>query len=284
MTFTFPPLPDSHKDESLPVVDQFLYGLFKKFLNNERNNYGLRRYVWVNERQKQTRDMLHFHCLFEYDSTIDYYETNLRFLNLLRRHGFNIYSNQFCSDTFSDYRNFISEKLDNLDYQYFKKNKKYLYCGEPKVVLDSQGNPVLDSDGRPKKRKESIFIHPVDFEKPINDVVHLGYYLSKYVSKDEEKEKVYCRRWASTRGLFQLKADVFNEFDNKTLLEHYTDCSEEQKEKGGYPRERQLKPVQFEYEVHGVKYTGYYFPPCFRKWQMDKSMQDYFEAKFGFYL
>ncbi|MDR0824690.1 MAG: hypothetical protein LBN74_06310, partial [Prevotella sp.] len=99
ITFTFPPLPESFSDKV--QEDKYLHKLFLKFIDNERKHYGLNKWLWTNERQsgerleeheKGSREVLHYHCIFEYENRINYYMVNLRFLRLLYRNNFNILS------------------------------------------------------------------------------------------------------------------------------------------------------------------------------------------------
>jgi hypothetical protein len=73
VTFTFPELPEAWRDKPESEQDEFLYRLFHKFRKNETVNYGLKKYLWVNERQQ--RGFIHFHCLFLYEKKIDYATT-----------------------------------------------------------------------------------------------------------------------------------------------------------------------------------------------------------------
>jgi hypothetical protein len=140
----------------------------------------------------------------------------------------------------------------------------------------------VNAAGEIEEKQMSVFFQPVDFEKPLNDVTQLSYYLSKYISKDDEKGKVYCRRWASSRGLLKERDNVFNEFDDEELLEIYTDAPLEVKmsAKAG----KVMVPRRFEFRVDEVTYHGYYFVPLFWKWGNDRMMRDYFRTKFGFEL
>jgi hypothetical protein len=111
--------------------------------------------------------------------------------------------------------------------------------------------------------------------------------------------KVYYRRWASSRGLFDEKTEIFNELD-ETELEHlytdlpaavYDEVNEERflslpkENRADFKPLKRSEPLPFELtDSDGNHYQAYYYPPLFRKWAMDATMVDYFRDKFNFQL
>jgi hypothetical protein len=236
VTFTFPSLPDNLCTLDFVSQDIILHRLFLKFLDNERKNYGLDKWLWVNERQsgdrkingESSRGVVHYHCLFRYsfnpiDYTdrsgyiVDYWLANVRWLNLLRRNGFVIFNSAFFDSRFSQRRSIIEKELSELDYRSiydrFKKGDLNIYT---------------------QSGKQSVFLQPLDFDKkPIDNIVALSKYLAAYISKDSKKSeesyiletyfpdsvvhdvesekelnKIYARRWGCSRGLVTRKEYV----------------------------------------------------------------------------
>ncbi len=214
VTFTFPDLPATLKKLSKPQQDKALHKIFLKFLDNERKNYGLLKWVWVNELQTETqRNVLHYHSLFSYEKTPDYYLLNLRFINHLRRNGFDIFAYFFRDRRFTAHRQEVVKLLEKSDYNTFSANRDYT-----RYQLTTEIDPRT---GQPQK--VSIFFQPVDIEKPKADNIgKVSSYLSKYISKAEDGERVCCRRFGCSRGLVPKREEIFKDFSKKDLLQIFS--------------------------------------------------------------
>ncbi|WP_062176077.1 hypothetical protein [Dysgonomonas macrotermitis] len=202
ITFTFPSIPGTF--DSKVQEDKYLHNLFKKFLDNERKNYGLTEWLWTNERQsgerlekheQSAREVLHYHCIFEYKDRINYYLVNLRFLRLLHRNGFNILSS-------------YSQNIKKTDVRYsgLKRTCQAIAKGDyDYLIQDTERMYLRDELGI----KRFVFLSPVDFEKirySSLDIGRVSAYISKYISK--ASDKIYCRRWGSSQGLVLKKEQL----------------------------------------------------------------------------
>ncbi len=296
VTLTFPELPEEKQNLTRQEQDEWLHGIFKHFLDNERKNYKLQKYLWVNERQngeriedtRKCRGVLHYHCLFSYVDYVHYWRVNLRWLNLLRREGFTIYSESFLRPRFERTRAVIDEKLRVSDYDFFAKNRDKFYT----VALNGQ--------------RKSIFLQPVDFSnEPIKDVGKVGAYLAPYLSKEAreqagEDSKIYAKRWACSRGLVTRVEDIQAAFTDllpgeittlPTLIDEETgEVFEGETLKNvnveqlltKYQLDQSKKPVSFAIEVDKKSYLLHLFYAPFELWAQIPEMRDFFKQKFNF--
>lgn len=284
VTFTFPELPqtfDTKVDE-----DKFLHSLFLKFLDNERKNYGLKAWLWVNERQsgerltddkKAARQVLHYHCLFVYEDYINYSIVNLRFLRLLLRNNFSILSlaaNEAKRGT-SEY-----EKVKRAYLELKKGNYSYF-------LEDSERSYVRDRLGI----KRSMFRSPVDFEKikySALDIGKISSYISKYCSKSTDK--VFCRRWGASRGLVikeeQLKAFCIDNFSAEVVDtstgEITLSVDNDKLMRFIIMHDMKYKVLKFTREVNDVDTDFYYVPPNWSKWSAHSEIRYMFKKYFDY--
>lgn len=286
VTFTFPPFPDQFETKSLE--DKYLHNLFKKFLDNERKNYGLQRWLWVNERQsgdrladheKSAREVLHYHCIFEYENRINYYLVNLRFLRLLHRNGFNI---------LSSYSQAV--KKTSLHYPQLKKACLAIAKGDFNYLIANTERMYLrDNLGI----KRFIFLSPVDFEKiryESLDIQAVSRYITKYISKSSDK--IYCRRWGSSQGLI-LTDDQLNGFMNEFAGEELVDPDtgevisylDQQKMLAFFTLGKEdAKVLKFTVNMGNKDEDVYYIPPNWQKWRHHSFLMRKFKQYFGYEL
>lgn len=284
VTFTFPKLPkqfDSKTDE-----DKFLHSLFLKFLDNERKNYGLTAWLWVNERQsgerlkdgeKTAREVLHYHCLFVYKDYLNYSICNLRFLRLLQRNGFSVLSS-FAGQTQKGTPEFdrvatAYRELKKGNYDFFLKNSENMYMRDLLGI------------------KRFIFVSPVDFEKikySTLDIGRVSTYISKYCSKSSDK--IFCRRWGSSRGLI-VKKETLKEF----CLDHFSEeivdestgeiiFSVDNPKLFNFLIMGDMKStmLKFTQEIDGKETEMFYVPPNWGKWAKHSGIRSMFIKYFNY--
>ena len=285
ITFTFPPLPKAFATKV--EEDKYLHNLFKKFLDNERKNYGLVEWLWTNERQsgdrlasheKLAREVLHYHCIFEYKDRINYYLVNLRFLRLLLRHNF---------DILSSYSKAVAKS--SLQYPGLKKTCIALKGGDYKYLIeDTERMYLRDELGI----KRFVFLSPVDFERirySSLDIGRVSAYISKYISKSSDK--VYCRRWGSSQGLV-LKKEQLEEFAkdicgtevvdedtgeimtviDKTRFFNFMICGD-----------KSAELIKFRVPAFDQDNEDFYFiPPAWHKWRKYSILYNKFKEYFGY--
>lgn len=284
ITFTFPPLPEKQPDKR--SEDKFLHKLFKKFLDNERKNYGLKMWLWTNERQsgdrledheRTAREVLHYHCIFDYEDTINYYLVNLRFLRLLHRNNFNILSS-----------NALRVKKSSFQYAELKKACQAIAKGDYKyLVNDTERMYIRDELGI----KRFIFLCPVDFEKiryESMDITKLSCYISKYISKSSDK--VYCRRWGCSHGLV-ITDEQLMQFCKDTFPEDYVNpdtgeiisCVNQSHLMQFLTMGEETTPViKFDVEIGGQTETIYYFSSNWAKWSKHSAIRQKFLKYFNY--
>jgi predicted HD phosphohydrolase len=288
ITFTFPPLPASAAvaADANPKVqeDKFLHKLFKKFLDNERKNYSLKTWLWTNERQsgerlesheKVAREVLHYHCIFDYENPVNYYLVNLRFLRLLHRNEFNILSSHS-----------LAVKKGSADYSRLKLAYQAIVKGDYDYFMqDTERMYFRDELGI----KRFMFLCPVDFEKirySSMDISQLSSYISKYISKSSDK--VYCRRWGSSQGLV-VSEEQLQTFVKDNLSEEVVDTdtgeiqsvvSQEKMLQFFTLGDKDAKILKFEIKINDKPETLYYIPPNWTKWshhsELRKKFMQYF--------
>jgi hypothetical protein len=289
VTFTFPPLPVEKLEEfngDKVREDKYLHTVFKKFLDNERKNYKLRMWLWTNERQsgerlesheKNAREMLHYHCIFDYEDTIDYYLVNLRFLRLLHRNNFNI---------LSSYSQGI--KKASLYYSKLKAACVAVHQGDYNYFLqDTERLYLRDNLGI----KRFMFLSPVDFEKirySSMDISQLSSYISKYISKSSDK--IYCRRWGASHGLViseeQLNKFVRDNFSTEVVDtdtgEVLTSVDQEALMNFFTMGDKNARIIRFEVEINKVNEVLYYIPPNWQKWNKHSALKQKFLEYFDY--
>jgi hypothetical protein len=289
ITFTFPPLPaDKLKDFNNDKVqeDKYLHTLFKKFLDNERKNYSLRLWLWTNERQsgdrlesheKDAREVLHYHCIFDYKDPVNYYLVNLRFLRLLHRNNFNILSSHS-----------LGIKRASLQYPCLKKACLAIAKGDYNYFLQDTEHMYLRDD---LGIRRFMFLSPVDFEKirySSMDISQLSSYISKYISKSSDK--VYCRRWGCSHGLviseIRLQqfvsenfskedvdtdtGEIIHSVDTEALMNFLT------------MGDKDTRIVRFEIELDKTTEILYYIPPNWKKWSKHSALRQKFLHYFNY--
>lgn len=296
ITFTFPPLPANINLENKVDEDKYLHRLFKKFLDNERKNYGLKMWLWTNERQsgdrledheKDAREVLHYHCIFDYENPINYYIVNLRFLRLLHRNDFNILSSHSLrlKKTSLDYPKLKAacRAIATGDYDYFLKENP-----TRKFEIDSERIYLRDNLGI----KRFMFLCPVDFEKirySSLDIGQLSAYISKYIGKSSDK--IYCRRWGCSHGLViseeQLRnfvedsfkredvdadtGEIITSVDSNALFNFFT------------LGDKSARIIKFEVNITGDNpETLYYIPPNFLGWSHHSELRKKFMTYFNY--
>lgn len=284
ITFTFPPLPkafDSKVDE-----DKFLHGLFKKFIDNERKHYGLVKWLWTNERQsgdrlesheKSSREVLHYHCIFEYEDRINYYLVNLRFLRLLHRNNFDILSshskavkkNSFQYTTLKS----ACQAIAKGDYDYFLQDSERLYFRDHLGI------------------KRFMFLSPVDFERIKYNALNIGKisaYITKYISK--ASDKIYCRRWGCNKGLLISDEQLLN-FAKENFPAEIIDYStgeitmtfdKESLFKFLIMNDQDTNLIKFEVEIGTRKEEFIYIPPNWSKWRLHSGLSSIFFRHFNY--
>ncbi|MDR1203600.1 MAG: hypothetical protein LBL58_18485 [Tannerellaceae bacterium] len=289
ITFTFPPLPENKLLEfnnDKVQEDKYLHTIFKKFLDNERKNYKLRMWLWTNERQSgerleshetNAREVLHYHCIFDYEDVINYYLVNLRFLRLLHRNNFNI---------LSSYSQGI--KKTSLHYPKLKAACVAIHQGNYNYFLaDTERLYLRDELGI----KRFMFLSPVDFEKirySSMDISQLSSYISKYISKSTDK--IYCRRWGASHGLViseaQLRKFVEENFSKENID---TDTGEIIMSVDGEALmnfftmgDKNARVIRFEVEINKMTEVLYYIPPNWQKWNKHSALKQKFLEYFNY--
>lgn len=284
VTFTFPPVPVKH--ETKVQEDQYLHQLFKKFLDNERKNYGLKRWLWTNERQsgdrleqheKQAREVLHYHCIFEYEDRVNYYLVNLRFLRLLHRNNF---------DILSSYSKTV--KKNSFQYSQLKKTCQAIAKGDYNYLIeDTERMYIRDELGI----KRFVFLSPVDFERirySSLDIGKISAYITKYISKSSDK--IFCRRWGSSRGLVisdsQLKEFAEANFPKESIdydtgeIIISTDIAKVFN--FFIMGDMSTKLRKFNVEVFGKDHEFIYIPPNWQKWRNHSKLSEMFKQCFNY--
>ena len=284
ITFTFPPLPKAF--ESKVDEDKFLHGLFKKFLDNERKHYGLKKWLWTNERQsgdrleqheKSAREVLHYHCIFEYEDRINYYLVNLRFLRLLHRNNFDILSSHskgVKKDTFQySTLKAACQAIAKGDYDYFIQDSERLYFRDHLGI------------------KRFMFLSPVDFERIKYNTLNISKisaYITKYISK--ASDKIYCRRWGCNKGLVITDDQLLN-FAKENFPEEVIDYSTGEiiisfnKEKLFnflIMNDQTTELIKFKVEINNRDEEFIYIPPNWQKWRNHSGLSSLFFKHFKY--
>lgn len=284
VTFTFPPVPVEH--ETKVQEDKYLHDLFKKFLDNERKNYGLKRWLWTNERQsgdrldkheKHAREVLHYHCIFEYEDRINYYFVNLRFLRLLHRNNFDILSSH--SKAF---------KKTSLDYPKLKAACQAIAKGDyDYLVKDTERMYFRDELGI----KRFMFLSPVDFERirySSLDIGKISAYITKYISKSSDK--IYCRRWGSSKGLVisdsQLKQFAVENFPDEQIDydtgEIIVTVNMQKMFNFFCMGDPSTKLFRFKVDIMDKEEELIYIPPNWQKWRSHSHLVSVFKQYFNY--
>lgn len=284
VTFTFPPVPVKFEDKV--QEDKYLHNLFKKFLDNERKNYGLKRWLWTNERQsgerldkheKHAREVLHYHCIFEYEDRINYYLVNLRFLRLLHRNNFDVLSSHS-----------KAVKKTSLEYPKLRKACQAIAKGDyTYFVQDTERMYFRDELGI----KRFMFLSPVDFERirySSLDIGKISAYITKYISKSSDK--IYCRRWGSSKGLV-ISDSQLKQFAEENFPQEHIDydtgeiivtANQEQIFKFFCMGDPDTKLFKFKVEILDKEEELIYIPPNWQKWRTHSRLTEVFKQYFNY--
>jgi|GEM_PF-2709865 len=252
--------PQKHDD----VVSQ----QFQKLLKNLKKNYGLKYVIYVAERQKGKTKMrvdyeptnrIHYHCIFVWSGAIPrVLQINYYWLTLLEEVGFKTFNQKKLFDYHTKQHKEIRE-----DYLQEFYNQKY---GE--AIKDNQITKYVCWRGMNYNYNKirnyknllisnpfnQIIYHPVDVE-PIKDFKKLTSYLSKYITKSDDK--IYARTWGGSKILMRAeKSKLFKDIDNlmSATLESVKKCHKTGKELIKYIEfklypNRDNSPIYFYYNI-----------------------------------
>lgn len=200
------------------VLTQFI-----KWLENLRKNYGLVNYIWVAERQDGKRKIkesmtddeknkilisatnrIHFHVLMEFSERVEYSFLNRYWCYLISEIGYQVYTDKiFLHDEFY-------QKMKSLNN--VKNIDALKRCINNQIVPDY----VLKYDYKHPINK--VLLQPVQVDA-IKNISTLSGYMSKYVSKNENK--IFCRNWSCTHEISRLKTKVeITETDFNYLMQN----------------------------------------------------------------
>ncbi len=194
VTFTLP-VPEFKTNKR--YEDSRINKQFGKMLNTLKKSGRLRNYVYVIERQKETKQ-IHYHCIFHWNKQLSVQNLNLYWLFLLRNIGYPTAT-----------REGIIKMIEffNIDKQVFKRqigkallHRDIFYLLGGVHPLNYNFDRILNPHtGLYEKNPLGKFIYnPVDY-RPITSRKKLTSYLTKYVTKNNDR--IYCRVWSATKKL-----------------------------------------------------------------------------------
>lgn len=160
------------------------------FLNSMRNKFGLKNYIWISEIQENGN--LHFHCVFDtyiHHKAIRYYwNRSIELLGYVSQ-----YSNRMQKLSLKDYAELRGKNISEVASYFYEQNK------------EGWSNP------------------PTEQVKAIRNVQNLVFYLSKYITKEndneekqeyEDRAETWGKSWGRSSSLSRIRFITMFDFDS----------------------------------------------------------------------
>jgi hypothetical protein len=204
--------------------DELVTKQLSKLLENLRKNYGLKSYLWVAERQTGKRNKtnkgtgaIHYHCVFEWEhSPIRIQILNLYWLTLLDKIGYQTTNTKY---TLSELETMFGKSFNARIIQGYRGRnitRQMNIQGNTLIMKTPEFITQLDGKGKVKNPHLKCMLNPVDTKK-IRDLKGLKYYITKYITKNNQT--MHSRVYAMSRDLTKLDLKVLIESKQIPKLE-----------------------------------------------------------------